>query len=154
MQRLTSLIESGYYYCDMAKRNSSRKKYQLYDDKNFILIAGGGFVVIVLMFMITGNMGFLNRAQKSEASVEQAIEKFVTIDSYGVVPQVITVSRGTTITWTNNDLSLRTIVAEDGSFNTGNLNQGESGSVAFDKIGTFEYYDQFNPDLQGSIVVE
>lgn len=138
----------------MAKRKLSGKKYQLFDDKNFVLIAGGGFIVLVLMFMVSGNMGMLNRVKKSEVSASQTIERFVTIENSTVMPKVVRITKGTTITWTNKDQVLHAIAGDDGSFNTGNLYQGESGSVTFGKIGTFEYKDKYSPEIQGTIMVE
>lgn len=139
-----------------SSRKSSNKKYHLHDDHNFVLIAGGGFLVILLMYMVTGgdfNL-FSGRADKIEARSAVKMEKRVVIENNAVSPEALTVKRGTIVTWKNNDQVEHTIASDDGSFNTGNLNLGESGSVTFEKTGTYEYRDQFNPELRGSIVVE
>jgi plastocyanin len=77
----------------------------------------------------------------------------VEIKDFAFNPATVTVSAGTTVTWTNQDLAPHTATAEDGSFDTGRLNQGESGSVTFDQPGTYAYVCTFHPSMKGTVVV-
>ena len=55
-------------------------------------------------------------------------------------PQSLTVSAGTTVTWTNNDQVQHTVTWDDQSVNSGLLNQGETFSYTFDTPGTYGYF--------------
>ncbi len=55
-------------------------------------------------------------------------------------PQTITVPVGTTIVWTNAGQVPHTVTADDKSWDSGNLNPGQSFSHTFNTPGTFGYY--------------
>jgi plastocyanin len=61
---------------------------------------------------------------------------------------------GTTVTWTNLDSVAHTATADDGTFNSGNLNPGQSYSYQFDKSGSYTYNCTYHPGMQGTIVVK
>jgi plastocyanin len=71
----------------------------------------------------------------------------------GTFAPALTVAAGTTVTWTNEDWAPHTATAEDGSFDSGRLNQGDSFEQTFDEPGTFSYHCSFHPGMMGSIVV-
>jgi hypothetical protein len=65
----------------------------------------------------------------------------------------VTVHVGDTITWTNQDVAPHTATASDGSFDTGNISQGKSGSHTFDTAGTFAYICSIHPSMKGTVTV-
>ncbi len=69
-------------------------------------------------------------------------------------PAALTVSAGTTITWTNRDDEPHTVVSDSGLFRSGALDTGESFSFRFDKPGTYRYACSIHPRMVGTIVVE
>jgi hypothetical protein len=71
----------------------------------------------------------------------------------GTFAPALTVAAGTTVTWTNEDWAPHTATAEDGSFDSGRLNQGDSFDQTFDEPGTFAYHCSFHPGMMGSVVV-
>jgi plastocyanin len=78
----------------------------------------------------------------------------VSIENFSFGSSPVTVSVGTTVTWTNNDVAPHTVTATDGSFSSGNLNPGESFSFTFSTAGTFDYVCSYHPNMTGSIVVQ
>lgn len=78
----------------------------------------------------------------------------VTIQNFAFGPATVTVKVGDTVTWTNMDLTGHSATADDGSFDTGVLSQGKSGSVTFDTAGTFTYHCTPHPNMKGTVVVE
>src|ERR687894_3063355 len=54
-------------------------------------------------------------------------------------PPDAAIEPGSTITWTNNGALPHTVTADDGSFDSGVLNPGDSYTVAFDGQGTATY---------------
>ncbi len=68
---------------------------------------------------------------------------------------VLTVSVGTTVTWTNDDPEmLHTVTDVDGSFDSGFLAAGERFSFTFTEPGEYEYYCLPHPWMRAKIVVE
>ncbi|HLB61187.1 MAG TPA: plastocyanin/azurin family copper-binding protein [Actinomycetota bacterium] len=55
-------------------------------------------------------------------------------------PADVTVEAGETITWSNDGALPHTATADDGSFDTGTLDPGDSDSVRIDEPGTYPYY--------------
>jgi plastocyanin len=68
-------------------------------------------------------------------------------------PPDATVEPGSTITWTNNGARPHTVTADDGSFDSGRLNPGDSYTVAFDGQGTVTYHCAIHPEMRGSVTV-
>ena len=71
----------------------------------------------------------------------------VTIKDYAFTPATLTVPAGTTVTWTNNDPVPHTATASDGSFDSGNLNPGQSFSFTFATPGSFSYVCQYHAGM-------
>jgi plastocyanin len=78
----------------------------------------------------------------------------VAIKDYAFSPATLTVAAGTTVIWTNNDAVPHTATASDGSFDSGNLNPGQSFSFKFSTPGTYAYSCQYHAGMQGTIVVQ
>lgn len=78
----------------------------------------------------------------------------VEISNFKFSPPTLTVKVGDKVTWTNRDSVGHTATADDGSFDTGILDQGKSGTVTFDKAGTFGYYCVPHPKMRGTIIVQ
>jgi plastocyanin len=77
----------------------------------------------------------------------------VTIQGFAFHPGAITVSVGDTVTWANHDSADHTATASDGSFDTGTLGRGQSGSHTFTRAGTFSYVCSIHPNMHGTVVV-
>ena len=68
-------------------------------------------------------------------------------------PTQSAVEPGSTITWTNKGDEPHTVTADDGSFDSGVLNPGDSYTVAFDGQGTVTYHCAIHPEMRGSVTV-
>ena len=78
------------------------------------------------------------------------------------VPDILTVSKGTTVTWTNGDSTLHTVTSgspESGNSGTGTefdssyLAAGKTFQHQFSIPGTFDYYCTLHPYMKGKVVV-
>lgn len=79
----------------------------------------------------------------------------VTIANFEYMPPEITVKAGTEVTWANEDSAPHTASADDGSFDTGTIEEGgNTGSVTLDTPGTFSYFCSFHAFMKGSVTVE
>src|SRR5919112_5216630 len=68
-------------------------------------------------------------------------------------PPDVAIEPGSTITWTNNGARPHTVTADDGSFDSGRLNPGDSYTVAFGGQGTVTYHCEIPPEMRGSVTV-
>jgi LPXTG-motif cell wall-anchored protein len=78
----------------------------------------------------------------------------VTVADFSYTPESITISVGDSVTWTNQGEEVHDAVALDGSFNTGHIDPGSSGSATFSSAGSFRYVCSLHPTLmKGTVVV-
>jgi len=111
-----------------------------------------GLLILVVTLLLHAS-GLVAVAQSSAAAA-------VTIKDFEFVPKEIKVKVGTTVTWTNAGTTAHSATAIDKSFNTRNLQPGETKSVTFTMPGTVVYHCVFhgNPDdrsgMIGTVIVE
>jgi plastocyanin len=77
----------------------------------------------------------------------------VTIEDFAFDPPSIEVEAGTTVTWTNQDSAVHTVDGDQGEFESGNLEPGNSYSETFDMPGTYTYHCDIHPSMKATIVV-
>jgi heme/copper-type cytochrome/quinol oxidase subunit 2 len=61
---------------------------------------------------------------------------------------------GDTVTFVNKDAAPHTATAEDKSWDSGNLNQGDSWTLKVEKVGTFKYICTYHPTMKGTLIVK
>ena len=94
------------------------------------------------------------KKRKPKAPVARiAASASVTIRDFSFSPSSVTVNVGETVTWTNAGPTVHTATASDGSFDTGNLRKGQSGSHTFDEAGTYAYICTPHPNMKGTVKV-
>lgn len=69
-------------------------------------------------------------------------------------PNLVTVSVGTTVLWTNNDAAIHTVTSKDGLFDSDIIASGENYERTFTEIGTFDYFCIVHPWMEGTVIVE
>jgi len=89
----------------------------------------------------------------SSSTVAAESTNEVHISDFKFGPESVAVEAGAELTWTNSDDSPHTATADDSSFDTGDLDQGDSKSITFDEPGTFSYYCRFHPFMKATVEV-
>jgi plastocyanin len=90
----------------------------------------------------------------AESGDDDAAEgEAVEIQDFQFSPDTLEIPVGTTVTWTNGGEAPHTATADDGSFDTGRIEPGESASVTFDEAGEFAYHCDVHPRMTATIVV-
>src|SRR3954453_22468566 len=87
------------------------------------------------------------------ATVTTAASTGVTIKNFKFAPSTSSVHVGDTITWTNQDIAPHTATASNGSWDTGTINKGKTGSHTFTTAGTFPYICSIHPSMKGTVTV-
>jgi plastocyanin len=88
------------------------------------------------------------------AGTVAAADEDVAISGFSYSPRTVTVTVGDSVTWTNSDAQAHTATADDGSFDTGSIGNGASGSITFSTAGRFAYHCEFHADMAGTVIVQ
>jgi plastocyanin len=78
----------------------------------------------------------------------------VHIKNFSYVPQTLTIHPGQTVEWINDDEAPHSATADDTSFDSGDLDQGQSWSFTFVNVGKYAYYCDEHAFMKGAIVVK
>jgi plastocyanin len=69
-------------------------------------------------------------------------------------PSTITVTTGTTITWTNKDAIGHSVTSDAGVFDSGIINTNGTFTYTFNTAGTFPYHCKIDPTMTASVIVK
>ncbi|HEY4442147.1 MAG TPA: cupredoxin domain-containing protein [Candidatus Elarobacter sp.] len=97
---------------------------------------------------------FLAATVPAPASAADAPPVSVHIRDDKFVPAKLTVAKGQTVTFVNDDDDAHTVTADDGSWDSEGLNQGQSWKHAFAAAGTVTYHCTVHPFMKATIVVK
>jgi plastocyanin len=74
----------------------------------------------------------------------------IVIKNFSFSPKPITVKTGSVIAVVNDDNTTHTLTADNGAFDTGDLDAGRRASVTVDRAGTFRYHCTIHPFMTGT----
>lgn len=137
-----------------------------------LVLGGGAYLVVNNMNKETDTATPVNTAQEAaessatnqsttsqtaetdQTSEQTSQNKSVTIKNFAFSPNAITIKKGTTVTWTNEDGPEHNAFSEqEGGPKGGLLKKGESYSFTFEKSGTFNYICTPHPHMKGTVTV-
>jgi plastocyanin len=80
----------------------------------------------------------------------------VLMSGMAFIPATITVSVGTTITWSNNDAFAHTSTSNTGVWDSGNIAGGGSATFKFTTPGTYQYQCTYHAamGMRGTVIVQ
>ncbi|MBI4407367.1 MAG: cupredoxin family copper-binding protein [Candidatus Kerfeldbacteria bacterium] len=91
---------------------------------------------------------------KDDTDDEDVVETFVVaMEDFAFSPDEITIHVGDSITFTNNGSTTHNVSEVNFVFNTGPLSPGESATITFINVGSFDYLCAFHPSMTGTVVV-
>jgi plastocyanin len=116
------------------------------------LLMGSFFLGGCSLYSGTSN-GSMNISPTPTSTTEMVIRtNKINIESFVFNPEVTTIKKGSTVTWTNNDSVSHQIKSD--SFNSPKLANGQKFSFTFNNVGTFDYSCSIHPSMTGRIIVE
>lgn len=92
-------------------------------------------------------------APAAPAALVPAATSHVHIESFAFNPDPINILVGDTVEWDNHDNVAHTATADDGSFDSGTLMNGDSYRRVFNAPGSIAYHCDIHPSMTGRIVV-
>jgi plastocyanin len=108
-------------------------------------------VVVVPLIAVIAVVATGSESQDGGASAVAA--DTVDIKDFAFAPQRLSVKTGTAITVANEDGVTHTFTANDGAFDTGDVNGGRRVRVTVDRNGTFAYHCDIHPFMRGTVQV-
>ncbi len=115
-----------------------------------VLLTSG--LVILALLLIAFSVSCQATAPAAEEAASTASE--IEISGFAFVADTITVSVGTTVTWTNLDSAAHTVTSETDLFDSGNLARNAAFSYSFTDRGTFSYFCAIHPYMRAKVIVE
>ena len=97
------------------------------------------------------NNAAVNVPSSSSSGASQ--EHIVNIVDFKFDPEVLQVKEGDTVTWINKDRAAHTATADDGTFNSDNLDKGAQFSYVFGEDGEYSYTCIYHPSMKASVIV-
>jgi plastocyanin len=88
-------------------------------------------------------------SRKAHASASAS----VTMGDLFFSPASVSIAVGDTVTWRNTGQAPHNATADDGSFKTPTINNGQSASHTFAQAGTFSYVCTIHPNMTGTVRV-
>lgn len=84
---------------------------------------------------------------------EEVMVDIVSIDE-AFQPSSATVAAGGEVTWANTDDIAHTTTADDGTWDSGNMDPGAEFTFAPEEPGTYAYFCSIHPSMTGELIVE
>jgi len=122
-------------------------------------------MLVIILLAMTGTYGIshsilhfsmLNEHKRTISSnPNEVLSAQVDIEKMRFSPANITVTEGTTVTWTNKQWFVSHSVTShsEGVFDSGKLKRNEIFSYTFCELGSFYYTCSFHPEMHGCVNV-
>jgi 3',5'-cyclic-AMP phosphodiesterase len=115
-------------------------------------------VVRVLLGLALFIVALRPTAVRSSCSAKPAAEPpagvRLAIDNFSFTPKEVTVPKGTTVTWVNDDDVPHTVVSSTGVFRSKALDTDDTFSFTFTDPGSFSYFCSVHPVMVGKVLVK
>jgi plastocyanin len=129
-----------------------------------VIIAAGGWVVYhnnksngTSTYGNNTNNSSQNQTSTNNSNQSVPSTGSITIKSMMFTPSQISVAKGGTVTWTNNDTVAHTVtddLSDVGGPNSGEIQPGSTYNFTFNKTGSFQYHCTIHSSMRGTIVVK
>ena len=102
---------------------------------------------------VTGSDGTQSVSWDQTDVASESLAVSISGQAGGYSPSDPVAQLGTTVTWTNDDTMTHTVTDKEAQFDSFDIAAGESFSITFTEVGTFNYYCKYHPMMEGSITV-
>ena len=104
-------------------------------------------LIVIVIAVVAGGIYFFSPGQTNDISNGN-----VTIVNFAFSQDVLNISKGDTVVWTNQDSAPHNISGN--GFASSILNKGQSFSFTFDEVGSYDYICSLHPYMKGKIMVK
>lgn len=120
--------------------------------------------VIVLLFIFTASAVGCAPTSSAPASVSPSVQpasstvpsasgsgKSVIMKNHAFSPAELTIAKGETVTWTNEDAATHDVAGN--TFKSDAMKKGDTFSYTFNETGTIDYTCTLHPGMDGKVIV-
>ena len=108
-----------------------------------------------LGFALSACLAARNRnAPMAESREPRAQSRTIRISNFAFTPTVLTVSRGDTVAWVNQDTFIHTTAADSAAWSSPEIAKGDRFIFIASQAGRFSYHCAAHPVMRGEIVVQ
>ena len=125
-----------------------------------LVVLGGGYALIKnndnnSKSNSSSTMNMSSSSNSSNESSKTVATNLVKISDFAFSPADITVKKGTTVTWTNEDNVVHTVTETDGRTGpqSDDLQKGDTYTFTFNDMGTFKYHCSHHSSMTGTVTV-
>jgi plastocyanin len=119
--------------------------------RNIVILAG-----TMIGFVILGLLGCKSNSYGTNPTPSNIPPNTVVMSSSSFNPATLTVAKGTTVTWRNDDGVVHTSTSDNTGWDTGDMQRGANRTTAFNTAGTFKYHCTYHRamGMVGTIIVQ
>lgn len=121
--------------------------------RSYLIAATAAIIIVIIVVAAIVIMG--QPGNKQNTGPNAVATNSVEIKNLAFNPTPITVTVGTTVTWTNNDTVTHTVTSTSGpaSFDSGHMEPGNTFSFTFTEAGTYDYMCTIHPYMRAQVIV-
>jgi len=107
---------------------------------------------LLFVLMMSGLLIACSQTVEQSSAVDAPLESTVSIEDNAFSPNTVTIKRGGTITFVNEDSAAHTVTSD--SFDSGDLKKGESFEQTFTKTGSVSIHCANHPGMSMKVIVK
>lgn len=123
-------------------------------------------IAAVVVVLLVGGVYFLTQGRPSSDNQDTnpastpnssptANTHAIEISGFAFSPSVLTIKKGDTVVWTNQDSAAHVLSSDSGSeISSGSLSKGGTYSHTFASAGVFAYHCTIHPSMKAKVIVE
>ncbi len=112
--------------------------------------------ICLVLFLLVFSTACSSQSKQPETSVDQTVHSGkveVDMKNMAFSPDIIYVTKGSTVVWTNKEATPHNVTSNDALFRSKTMSQGDTFSYTFKKNGTYKYNCTFHPGMSGEVIV-
>ena len=118
-----------------------------------VVLPALAFVVVAVVALLAKSGAPTQHETRAAATAVRSGAVTVLVSNYMYMPDQVTVTPGTKITFTNHDATAHTATLSNGMTGTGTIAPHSSRSIRLTKPGTYHYHCVFHAFMTGTITV-
>lgn len=128
--------------------------------KAVYIIIGVVIVAVLVWGFLTGwgkkNVYSPAKSSPTPAEVGSPVsgQANISINNFAFNPATLTVTKGTKVTWKNDQNVDHQVMSDTGAFQSNPLSPGSTFEFTFNETGTFPYHCNIHPTMTGTITVQ
>lgn len=122
-----------------------------------VILLAAGYFIVAARKAPNANPQAMSPMPTTSPVASSAVKNTTSVDmtNYAFSPSVITVPKGSTVTWTNMDSVGHTVIETDNQAgpHSGTVAPGKTYAFTFASAGSYHYHCSIHPDMTGTVIV-